>query len=120
MSIPKPGRRVRGSRTGRPLMAVLDLLGRRWTLRIIWELRDEPLTFRELQRCCDEVSPTVLNQRLAELREIGIVDRHPERGYQLTGEGKQLLASLTPLSEWAERWAQREKWRRLNKLREKG
>ena len=30
---------VRGSRTGRPIMALLDLLGRRWTLRILWELR---------------------------------------------------------------------------------
>ena len=34
---------VRGSRTGRPVMALLDLLGRRWTLRIVWELRDGPL-----------------------------------------------------------------------------
>jgi DNA-binding HxlR family transcriptional regulator len=99
-------------------MALLDLLGRRWALRIIWELREEPLTFRELQGRCDEVSPTVLNQRLAELREIAIVDRHPEGGYQLTGEGKQLLASLIPLSEWAERWSQREKRKLLNKLRE--
>ena len=37
-------RSVRGSRTGRPIMALLDLLGRRWSLRIIWELREASLT----------------------------------------------------------------------------
>ena len=35
MTSPKPGRRVRGSSTGRPIMALLDLLGRRMTLRIL-------------------------------------------------------------------------------------
>ena len=34
MATPKPGTRVRGSRTGKPIMALLDLLGRRWALRI--------------------------------------------------------------------------------------
>ncbi|MEH2514939.1 DNA-binding HxlR family transcriptional regulator [Bradyrhizobium sp. AZCC 1610] len=37
-------RAERGSRTGRPVMALLDLLSRRWTLQIVWELRDGPLT----------------------------------------------------------------------------
>lgn len=120
MSVPKPGRRVRGSRSGRPLMALLDLLGRRWALRVIWELREEPLTFRELQGRCDEVSPTVLNQRLVELREAVIVDRHPEGGYQLTEEGRQLLASLIPLSQWADQWSQREKRKLLDKLKANG
>ena len=39
----RPGRPVRGSRTGRPVMALLDLLGRRWTLRVLSELRDGPV-----------------------------------------------------------------------------
>ncbi|MDW4746786.1 winged helix-turn-helix transcriptional regulator, partial [Escherichia coli] len=63
----KPG--VRGSRTGRPIMALLDLLGRRWTLRILWELRDGALTSRALRTACDEASPTILQTRLTELRE---------------------------------------------------
>ena len=54
-------------------MAVLDLLGRRWALRAIWELRDGPLAFRALQQRCGGVSSSVLNQRLAELREAGVV-----------------------------------------------
>src|SRR6185436_20644032 len=66
---PRPGRPVRGSTTGRPLMAALDLLGRRWTLRILWELRDGPVGFRDLQARCDAMSPSVLHQRLNELEE---------------------------------------------------
>ena len=67
---------VRGSRTGRPIMALLDLLGRRWTLRIIWELRSTRATFRALREACGNPSPTVLNERLRELREAASPQRH--------------------------------------------
>jgi DNA-binding HxlR family transcriptional regulator len=103
---PAPGRRVRGSRTGRPIMALLDLLGRRWLLRVLWELREERLTFRVLQDRCGGVSPTVLNQRLAELRGAGIVELGPS-GYALTQDGEQLFRGLEPLELWARRWARR-------------
>lgn len=103
---PRPGRRVRGSRSGRPVMALLDLLGRRWALRILWELRADTLTFRALRERCDAVSPSVLNQRLAELREAGIVELH-DAGYRLTPEGKGLLAALAPLDAWAKRWGKK-------------
>ncbi len=42
------GRPVRGSQSGRPIMALLDILGQRWTLRILWELRDGAVGFRDL------------------------------------------------------------------------
>ena len=105
---PLPGQPVRGSRTGRPAMALLDLLGRRWALRVLWELRDgEATTFRTLQERCEQVSPTVLNARLAELREAGIVERREPAGYALTADGSELLALLGPLDAWARRWARR-------------
>jgi DNA-binding HxlR family transcriptional regulator len=87
-------------------MALLDLLGRRWTLRIVWELRHDGATFRSLQARCDAMSPSVLNQRLAELRRTGIVERDVEAGYRLTREGRSLLSALAPLDDWARRWAQ--------------
>ncbi len=87
-------------------MALLDLLGRRWALRAIWELRDRPLTFRELQEHCDGASSSVLNDRLRELREAGIVARE-SGGYALTKEGRELGRSYEPLNAWAERWARR-------------
>jgi DNA-binding HxlR family transcriptional regulator len=96
---------VRGSQTGRPIMALLDLLGRRWSLRVIWELREGGLSFRTLQKRCDGVSPTVLNTRLAELREAGVLAQREGDGYWLTREGAGLLAALAPLDAWAKSWA---------------
>ncbi len=98
-------RRVRGSRTGRPIMVLLDLLGRRWALRVLWELRDGPLTSRALRTACDEASPTVLQRRLAELREAGLVDHSTGQGYGLTARGRELLDAFAPLYDFAERWA---------------
>jgi DNA-binding HxlR family transcriptional regulator len=100
---PRPGRPARGSTSGEPIMALLDLLGRRWALRVIWELRDGPFTFRELQERCGGVSSSVLAQRLAELREAGIADE----GNVLTAEGRKLLEAYEPLGGWARRWARR-------------
>jgi DNA-binding HxlR family transcriptional regulator len=105
--IPKPGRRVRGSATGRPVMALLDLLGRRWALRVIWELREgRRLNFRDLLEASG-TSPSVLNTRLAELRESGIIDHDDASGYGLTASGTDLLQRLMPLHDWAENWAKR-------------
>ena len=98
---------VRGSRTGRPIMALLDLLGRRWTLRIIWELRDGPLTSRALRTACDEASPTVMQARLSELREAGLVELPAGDGYRLTPLGRELMESFLPLHQFAERWSKR-------------
>jgi DNA-binding HxlR family transcriptional regulator len=104
---PAPGRAVRGSHTGRPIMALLDLLGRRWALRVIWELRDgRRLSFRELQRRCGQMSSSVLNQRLRELGEAGIL-ASGRGGYALTDEGAALLEAFAGLDEWAGRWAER-------------
>lgn len=104
---PAPGRPVRGSKTGRPLMALLDLLGRRWTLRIIWELRETRLPFRALREACGGVSPSVLNLRLRELRESRIVDLADNDGYGLTPIGHGLREALQPLVQWSRRWGAR-------------
>ena len=98
-------RAVRGSRTGRPVMALLDLLGRRWSLRIVWELRETPLTSRALRTACDEASPTVMQVRLTELREAGLVDLTQGDGYRLTELGRELMESFLPLHRFAERWS---------------
>jgi DNA-binding HxlR family transcriptional regulator len=99
---------VRGSRSGRPIMALLDLLGRRWSLRIIWELRDDrSLTSRALRAACDEASPTVLQTRLTELRKAGLVELIPGDGYRLTAIGKESFDSFLPLQRFADRWSKR-------------
>jgi DNA-binding HxlR family transcriptional regulator len=106
MKIPKIGESVRGSKTGRPIMVVLDLLGRRTALRILWELRGEALTFRALQEACG-TNARLLNTRLAELRASGLVE-HGEGGYRMTAEGRRLEAALQPLLAWAGQWAARD------------
>lgn len=99
-----PGRPSRGSRTGRPIMALLDLLGRRWALRLLWELRGEPQRFRELQASIG-ASPTIVNGRLAELRAAHLVELDQASGYRLTALGRELLQLFLPLHLWSEKWA---------------
>jgi DNA-binding HxlR family transcriptional regulator len=101
-------RSVRGSKTGRPIMALLDLLGRRWSLRILWQLRDDPLTSRALRDSCDGASPTVLQARLSELRQAGFVELIPSSGYGLTANGRELLETFLPLHRFAERWSKKD------------
>ena len=106
--MPRPGRPVRGSDRGAPIMALLDLLGRRWALRVIWELHDDELTFRDLQARCGGISSSVLNEHLAELRSAGILEAG-DQGYCLTREGLELLALYPALDAWAQRWAKRDR-----------
>ena len=88
----------------RPVMQVLELLGRRWALRVLWELRDGPRTFRALREACDDVSPSSLNERLGELRELGAVELG-DAGYGLTPDGEKLGRIVLELHRWAERAA---------------
>jgi len=104
MSIPKPGNKVRGSYSGTPINTVFDLLGRRWALGIIWNLDKGPLTFRELQDKCGTISPSILNNRIKDLREADIVERSLN-GYQLTARGCKLRDAIVPIGEWSVSWA---------------
>ena len=105
MKIPKPGQPVRGSRSGAAIMAIFDLLGRRWAMGIVWKLSDGAATFRDLQSRCETISPTILNQRLKELREAGLVMRL-DSGYGLTELGEDLYKHLVPLGKWSKTWHQ--------------
>src|ERR1051325_5787968 len=92
----------RSRRSRRPIMRVRDALGRRWALRALWELRDGPRTFRALREACDDVSPSSLNHRLADLRAPGAVLRG-EDGYALSKPGARLSRILLELHRWSER-----------------
>ena len=83
MAIPKPGKPVRGSTTGAPIMALFDLLGRRWAMGIVWNLAAGPVTFRALQalrgRKSGTISPSILSARMKDLQEARLVERTPRR-----------------------------------------
>jgi DNA-binding HxlR family transcriptional regulator len=105
MTIPVSGHPVRGSKSGAPIMALLDLLGRRWAMGVVWTLAETgPCTFRDLQERCGDVPPGTLNTRLRELRAAGLVD-HDEGGYRVTGRGQELYGLLVPLGAWSKEWA---------------
>ena len=101
-----PARRAASDRQQRAkeaINAALELFNRRWVLRVLWELRGEPMSFRALQSACGDLSPTVLNQRLAELREAALVEAG-EAGYALAPLGRELIVAFEPLTTWAVRW----------------
>ncbi|MEL7486981.1 MAG: helix-turn-helix domain-containing protein [Pseudomonadota bacterium] len=103
--VKSPGQPARGSTSGRPIMVLLDILGKRWTLRVLWELYEGgAASFRELRARCEDVSPTVLNARLKELRQLEIVLLR-DKGYALTPQGKALARKFMSLNEWADDWA---------------
>jgi DNA-binding HxlR family transcriptional regulator len=87
------------------VLALFDVLGRRWTLRIIWALHGEAMTYRPLAAAIPAMSTAMLTQRLRDLRAAGLVEHEHGAGYRLTPLGRDLLAHLTPLGEWAERVA---------------
>ena len=107
ISIPLPGKPVRGSRSGAPVMALLDLMGRRWALGILWTLGTQaPLPFSELLNRCHSISPGVLNTRLKELVAARLV-APADAAYGLTKQGEQLFEFMQPLGKWArEVWAE--------------
>ena len=104
MKFPAPGKPVRGSKTGVPVMALFDLLGRSWAMGIIWHLYSGPGTFRDVQVYCESISPTTLNKRLKELTRAGFIER-TVKGYHLTKRGEELYHLLSPLGKWARMWA---------------
>lgn len=88
----------------RPIMALLDLLGQKWALRILWELRDGALSSRALRSASGDISPTVLQSRINELRAAGLIESG-DKGYALTPLGTELAETFLPLYRFADKWA---------------
>ena len=81
--------------TTHPITDLLDLLGRRWALRVLWELRDEPLPFRRLR----EALRRGLDQRArasgcASCATRGLVESATSGAYALTADGRELVDQL--------------------------
>lgn len=120
MKIPLPGQPVRGSQSGTPIMALFDLLGRHWSMGVVWTLSEVgPCTFRKLQEECETISPMSLNTRLKELQVAGFVTRSNE-GYEVTELGKQLHKQLRPLGQFSRMWAEHLQKQQISKDGGKG
>lgn len=101
-------------------MAAFDLLGRRWALRILWELRDGSSGARALRSRCSGMSSSVLYERLRELSAAGLVEKAPSGDYTLTDAGRSLGAAIAPLDQWATSWASRTASRPRTRVRPGG
>lgn len=87
----------------RPIMALLELMNKKWSMRVLWELHNSASTFRELQFRCGEISPTVLNKRVKELR-TSLLITDGDNGYELTSLGSELIEQFEPINLWAKKW----------------
>jgi DNA-binding HxlR family transcriptional regulator len=58
-----------------------------------------------LQERCDNMSSSVLRQRLTELLDAALVEQHPDTTYALTELGHGAHRALRPLVRWSAEWA---------------
>jgi DNA-binding HxlR family transcriptional regulator len=92
-----------------PVARTLDIVGDRWTMLILRDLRDGARKFHELQASLAGISPNTLSTRLKALEENDIVvrrfyEQHPPRAeYILTAKGNDLRAVLGALRDWGEK-----------------
>ena len=94
---------LRRAPTSASMAKALDVSGRRWAFRIVWELRVGPLNFRALQAACGHISPSVMQRRLHELRALGIIEKIPRLGYRLSASGEKLFQVLAQLDRWSKK-----------------
>ena len=88
------------------LARVTDVVGNRWTLLILRELRPGPRRFTDLVDGLPGISRKLLSERLRDLESDGLIartERPPPAArhvYELTVEGRDLFAAMTPLIAW--------------------
>jgi DNA-binding HxlR family transcriptional regulator len=88
----------------------LEILGKRWTSMIIYQLLTGPQRFVGIEQSIPNLSGKVLSERLKELEAEGIIQRdvYPEMPvrieYKLTEKGQGLTPFFTELAGWAEQW----------------
>ena len=91
----------------------LQVLGKRWTLQLLFLLLQRPARFSELERAVPGLTNRVMTDRLRELQDAGLIDRQVDPGppitsiYALTADGESLRPMLGLLRPWADRRARR-------------
>lgn len=87
-----------------------QLIGKKWVNLIIHTLMEEPKRFSEINSYIPDLSKRVLNERMKELEEYGVVirnvitDRPIRTEYSLTRKGSDLGKALLAVEDWANKW----------------
>lgn len=97
-------RQVKDGPHHQALLELFTLLGKQWTLRVLWELRNGPLSYRALAEACGGMSSSVLTHRLRDLRSAGFVFS-TDNGYRMTPIAEAGLEVMGEMNQWAETWA---------------
>jgi DNA-binding HxlR family transcriptional regulator len=97
-----------------PLAMAAEVLCTRWTMVLMRELMAGSTRFNDLRRGVPKMSPTLLSQRLKDLEQSGIVERHPlqsEKGvfeYRLTEAGRDIGPVVEAMGFWGQKWVESE------------
>ena len=89
-----------------PIAATLKAIGGRWKLIILWNLREQPLRYKVLQRAIPNISEKMLTQQLSVLVEDGWVVKKdygeipPRTEYSLTELGQSFIPILNHIYVW--------------------
>jgi len=89
-----------------PVRAVLDVIGGKWKILILWQLTGGACRYSALNRRIPDVSERMLVKQLGELVGDGLVTRTqypevpPRVEYALTETGASLTPLLNQLAEW--------------------
>lgn len=86
----------------------MRVLGGKWKASILWHLKDEPVRFNDLARQLGGASKKMVNQRLKEMEQAGLLERRVLStrpiavAYEITDFGRSALHVLDQLRLWSE------------------
>ncbi|MBX3032616.1 MAG: helix-turn-helix transcriptional regulator [Bdellovibrionaceae bacterium] len=89
-----------------PAELTVDLIGSKWRIIVLWNLRKKTRNFNELRRLTPGISATNLSLALKHLQGLGLVEREEtgaargEVNYSMTSRGQSLDAVLKALVRW--------------------
>ena len=93
------------------LRDVLDIIGGKWSMPIIYILSKGKMRFKELERSVEGINTRMLVKELKNMEANGIITREvfatvpPTVEYTLTLKGEKLLPSIVSLHKWGQEFA---------------
>jgi len=93
------------------LREVLDIIGGKWAMPIIYILSKGKMRFKELERSIEGINTRMLVKELKNMEANGIITREvfatvpPTVEYALTPKGEKLLPSIRSLHQWGQEFA---------------
>ncbi len=93
-----------------PIERGMRIIGGKWKASILWHLKDEPVRFNDLCRQLGGASKKMVDQRLKEMEQYGLVNRNVLStrpiavSYEITDFGRSALCVLEKLRDWTEEY----------------